>query len=62
MSTVSPNGMIAKAATAVMIEMIGASRKSQPTDVRGRKDSLVSSLTMSASGWAMPNGPTRLGP
>jgi hypothetical protein len=62
MSTVSPNGMIAKAATAVMIEMIGASRNSQPTDVRGRNDSFVSSLTMSASGCMAPNGPTRLGP
>ena len=44
MSTVSPNGMIAKAATAVMIEMIGASAKSKPTDVRGRNCSLPQQL------------------
>ena len=50
MSTVSPNGMIANAATAVRIEISGASAKSQPIDVRGRNCSLVRSLTMSAIG------------
>jgi hypothetical protein len=50
MSTVSPNGMIAKAATAVVIEIVGARANSQPIDVRGRNCSLVRSLTMSAIG------------
>ena len=62
MSTVSPKGMIAKAATAVMIEISGASAKSQPIDVRGRNCSLVMSLTMSAIGCRIPKGPTRFGP
>ncbi|CAB4879867.1 unannotated protein [freshwater metagenome] len=62
MSCTLPNGMIASAATAATIERIGASVKSQPIAVRGRKVSFVSSFTMSAIGVIAPNGPTRLGP
>ena len=62
MSTVSENGMIATVATAVSIEIAGASANSQPIDVRGRNCSLNSSLPMSAIGCRIPNGPTRLGP
>ena len=61
MSTVSPNGMIASAATAVRIEIIGASANSQPIDVRGRNCSLVSSLTMSASGCSDAEGADAVG-
>ena len=62
MSTVSENGMIASVATAVMIEIAGASANSQPTAVLGRNCSLESSLTMSAIGCSSPYGPTRFGP
>ena len=62
MSTTLPNGISANAATAVVIEMIGASLNIQPIAVRGRNCSFVSSLPMSASGWMSPNGPTRFGP
>ncbi len=62
MSTVFENGMIATVATAVSIEIAGASANSQPIDVRGRNCCLNSSLPMSAIGWKIPNGPTRLGP
>ena len=62
MSTVSPNGTIASAATAVRIEMTGASANSQPIAVRGRNCSFVANFTISASGWRIPNGPTRFGP
>ena len=48
--TESPKGMIPNAATAVTIEMIGASANRKPTEVVGRNCSLVSSLRMSASG------------
>ena len=44
MSCVRPNGMIAKAATAVVIEMIGARANSQPIDVLGRNCSFVASF------------------
>ena len=44
MSTVSENGMIATVATAVSIEIAGASANSQPIDVRGRNCSLNSEL------------------
>ncbi len=57
-----PKGMIANAATAVRIEINGATANSRPTEVVGRNCSLVSSLTMSASGCSAPYGPTRLGP
>jgi hypothetical protein len=62
MSTVSPKGTIAKAATAVRIEITGARANSQPIDVRGRNCSLVANFTISAIGWSIPNGPTRFGP
>jgi hypothetical protein len=58
----SPKGMIARPATAVMIAIIGAMRKSTPTEVVGRSASLVANLTISATGWSNPKGPTRLGP
>ena len=41
MSTVSENGRIANAATAVSIEMIGAIANRKPIVVRGRKSSLI---------------------
>jgi hypothetical protein len=62
MSTVSENGMIATVATAVSMEIAGASANSQPIEERGRNCSLKSSLPMSAMGCSIPNGPTRLGP
>ena len=62
MSTVSENGMIATVATAVSIEIAGASANSQPIDVTGRNCCLNSSFPMSAIGCRIPNGPTRLGP
>ena len=54
MSCTSPNGMIANAATAVTIEMIGAIANRKPIEVVGRNCSLVSSLRMSASGCNAP--------
>ena len=54
--------MIAIVATAVIIEIAGASANSQPTDVRGRNCCLKISLPMSAIGCRIPNGPTRFGP
>jgi hypothetical protein len=57
-----PNGISANAATAVTIEMIGATANSRPIEEVGRNCSLVSSLRMSASGCSAPYGPTRLGP
>ena len=54
MSCVSPKGMIAKAATAVRIETIGATANRKPTEVVGRNCSLVSSFRMSASGCRAP--------
>ena len=62
MSTVSPNGTIAKAETAVMIEIAGARTNSSSVDVCGREFCLTANLTISASGWSTPNGPTRFGP
>ena len=58
----SPKGTSAKAATAVMIEITGASTYSGPTDVTGRESSFVANLMISASGCSSPYGPTRLGP
>jgi hypothetical protein len=49
-----PNGMIANAATAVTIEMTGASANRKPVEVLGRNCSLVSSFTMSANGCSAP--------
>jgi hypothetical protein len=49
-----PKGMIANAATAIRIEMIGASTNRNPIEVDGRNCSLVSSLRMSASGCSAP--------
>ena len=54
MSWGSPNGMIAKAATAVQIEIPGARAKRTPTEVVGRDCSLLISLAMSARGWRIP--------
>ena len=54
MSTVFENGMIATVATAVSIEIAGASANSQPIDVRGRNCCLNSSFPMSAIGWKIP--------
>ena len=62
MSTVLENGMIAIVATAVIIEIAGASANSQPTEVRGRNCCLKISLPMSAIGCSIPNRPTRFGP
>ena len=62
MSTVFENGMIAIVATAVSIEIAGASANSQPIAVRGRNCCLKISLPMSAIGCRIPNGPTRFGP
>jgi hypothetical protein len=49
-----PNGMIANEATAVRIEISGATAYRKPTDVNGRDCSLVSSLRMSAIGCSIP--------
>ena len=57
-----PKGMIASVATAVKMEMAGASAIIQGTAVRGVDCSFESSLNTSASGWSRPQGPTRLGP
>jgi hypothetical protein len=54
MSWTFPNGMIAKVATADMIEIIGAIANRSPADVRGRNCSLPSSLPMSATGCMSP--------
>jgi hypothetical protein len=62
MSTVSENGMIATVATAVSIEIAGASANSQPIEVRGRNCCLNSSFAMSAIGCRIPHSPTRFGP
>jgi hypothetical protein len=62
MSWTSPKGTIASAATAVMIEISGASANSHPIDVLGRNCCLNNNLPMSAIGVSAPNGPTRLGP
>ena len=62
MSTVSENGTIASVATAVNIEIAGASANIQPIAPFGRNCSLNSSLPMSAIGCSAPNGPTRFGP
>ena len=62
MSCTSPNGTSASAAAAVKIEMTGASANSPAIEVRGWNGSLVANLTISASGWNRPNGPTRVGP
>ena len=57
----SPKGMIAKAATAVRIEMTGAIANSRPIEVVGRNCSLVSSLRMSASGCSSAEGADAVG-
>ena len=54
--------MIAIVATAVTIEIAGASANSHATEVRGRNCCLKISLPMSAIGCSTPNGPTRFGP
>ena len=58
----SENGISAIDATAVSIEIAGASANIQPIELLGRNCSLNSSLPMSAIGWSAPNGPTRFGP
>ena len=62
MSWTPPHGIRASAPTAVRIAITGAILNRKPTDVVGRKGSLVANLTISASGCSSPKGPTRLGP
>src|SRR5262249_3841173 len=50
------------AVNAAAAEMIGASAKSSGSAADGRSSSLNINLTMSASGWRSPLGPTRYGP
>ncbi len=56
------NGITAQAASAGMIMITGARRKSALFALAGRMISLNSSLIPSATGCSRPAGPTRFGP
>jgi hypothetical protein len=57
-----PKGRIARVTIPEKITIAGAIANRNGTAACGRNISLPASLTMSASGWTRPTGPTRLGP